>query len=113
MHGSERSRATVPGWIGGKSSYKVRYTKQLSDYITGVRGNIPNTENGGGLACDLLVQVKSQWGEYIGHIEAFQQELVDEANFTPDHTVFTLIGRASNSIWEAMRSPYQVRVAIP
>eukprot|EP00978_Attheya_sp_CCMP212_P011753 scaffold29206_cov30-Attheya_sp.AAC.1 len=99
-------------WMGrGKSSYKVRYTKQLSDYITGVRGNIPNTENGGGLARDLLVQVKSQWGEYIGHIEAFQQELVDEANFTPD-TAFTLIGRASNSIWEAMRSPYRVRVAM-
>jgi hypothetical protein len=99
-------------WVGkGMASVKKTLTTYLDDYVSGIRGHVTGTSNGGdGLARALLGQVSSQWMSLTEHFGKFNEDLVDISNFSRA-TAHLLVGRSSHAIWDDMRR-YRSRIAL-
>ena len=92
-------------WLGeGTESLKLKLGGHLHDHLNSVRGKIGALPSGPGkdLANALLAQVLAHWVAFTSHVDRMHLDLVHVSNFT-EEVAFTLVGRASNAIWESMR----------
>jgi hypothetical protein len=100
-------------WIGkGCELYKLKLTKLLKNYSTGVRGNLApgSVGRGGTLVRTLLSALQDQWSALVAFIDTFVQELVEVSKFTPSKA-YLLVGRCVRAVFDTM-APYRAEVSL-
>jgi hypothetical protein len=101
---------TYTRWVGGSEPYKSALTNSLRTYCEGVNGAYPKKIGGGAMARELMLGVRSQWGELMTFIDTFYIELTVVAKFPPSQA-WALVGRCVAAVF-ALMSPYRARVAL-
>jgi hypothetical protein len=94
---------TYKAWITGTESNKMKLTKELKLFCSGVNGSIPKGASYCGLAISLLSDVKNRWSTLCAFIDTFYIKLTDVALF-PIDKAWKLTGRCLAAVFTAMGS---------